>query len=141
MSHSVALSPTLHLRLARPSRNLAAAQHFYQDGLGLQVLWQSCGDGFADLLMLGLPGAAWHLELTHARDQTVTPTPTAEDLLVLYLDGPVPAEVIQCLEQCGGQRVAALNPYWDEWGVTVQDPDGYRLVLCTRSWPKLPPAT
>ncbi|MGV9639711.1 hypothetical protein [Streptomyces sp. NPDC003514] len=27
------------------------------------------------------------------------------------------------------------NPYWNKWGVTVEDPDGYRLVLCTRAWP------
>ncbi|MFD7700951.1 VOC family protein, partial [Streptomyces caelestis] len=27
------------------------------------------------------------------------------------------------------------NPYWDTWGVTLQDPDGYLLVLSTRTWP------
>ncbi|MEV4098267.1 hypothetical protein [Streptosporangium saharense] len=26
------------------------------------------------------------------------------------------------------------NPYWDAHGVTLTDPDGYRLVLSTRSW-------
>ena len=30
--------------------------------------------------------------------------------------------------------VLSPNPYWNEWGVTVEDPDGYRLVLCTRGW-------
>jgi len=24
---------------------------------------------------------------------------------------------------------------WDRWGVTIADPDGYRLVLSSRSWP------
>ncbi|WP_405874671.1 hypothetical protein [Streptomyces zaomyceticus] len=33
-----------------------------------------------------------------------------------------------------GARVAAHNPYGDEYGVTVADPDGYRLVLCSRTW-------
>ncbi|MHB8296804.1 MAG: VOC family protein, partial [Acidimicrobiales bacterium] len=27
------------------------------------------------------------------------------------------------------------NPYWDRWGVTIEDPDGYRLVLSHRTWP------
>jgi hypothetical protein len=31
--------------------------------------------------------------------------------------------------------VAARNPYWDRWGVTIADPDGYRLVLSSLSWP------
>jgi len=31
--------------------------------------------------------------------------------------------------------VAARNPYWDRWGVTIVDPDGYLLVLSHRSWP------
>lgn len=35
------------------------------------------------------------------------------------------------LEQHGGKRTPAHNPYWDRWGV---DPDGYPLVLSTRTW-------
>jgi hypothetical protein len=42
--------------------------------------------------------------------------------------------VITRLTDAGGTRVAARNPYWDKWGVTIADPDGYRLVLSTRSW-------
>lgn len=132
------LSPAHHIRLARPSLNLDAAQRFYADGLGLRVLHRSAHDEFAALLMLGLFGAAWHLELTQAHHLHVAPTPTAEDLLVLYLDGPVPPDLIRRLEAHGGGHVAALNPYWDRWGVTVRDPDGFRLVLCTRNWQSAP---
>jgi hypothetical protein len=39
------------------------------------------------------------------------------------------------LVDAGGRRVAARNPYWDRWGVTIVDPDGYRLVLSHRTWP------
>ncbi len=46
----------------------------------------------------------------------------------------MPAELNQRLERVGGTRVAAYNPYWDEWGVTLEDPDGYRLVLSRRDW-------
>jgi hypothetical protein len=33
----------------------------------------------------------------------------------------------------GGRRVAQ-GKCWDRWGVTVEDPDGYRLVLSSRTW-------
>ncbi|GGT42382.1 VOC family protein [Streptomyces purpureus] len=124
-----------HVRIARPSRDLGAAERFWKDGLGLSVLWRAAGTdepGHHALLMLGWPDASWHLELVH--DATVEPRPTVEDLLVVYLDEPVPDELVARLQAHGGTRVASPNPYWNEWGVTVQDPDGYRLVLCVRDW-------
>ncbi|GGM03304.1 VOC family protein [Deinococcus aerophilus] len=128
------LSAATHLRLARPSLDLEAARRFYVDGLGLDLLHHSTDDAFAALLMMGLPGAAWHLELTRPHLHPVAPTPTPEDLLVLYL-GTVPTpELVARLEEHGGRRVEAANPYWDRWGVTLEDPDGYRLVLCQRDW-------
>jgi hypothetical protein len=30
--------------------------------------------------------------------------------------------------------VRAANPYWDEHGVTVEDPDGFRVVLVPEYW-------
>jgi hypothetical protein len=84
--------------------------------------------------MVGWPGAGWHLELVHDPAATVDPQPTSEDLLVVYLGEPVPASLVERLERHGGKRVPAHNPYWDTWGVTLQDPDGYLLVLSTRDW-------
>jgi hypothetical protein len=43
--------------------------------------------------------------------------------------------VVSRLIDAGGTQVAARNPYWERWGVTIADPDGYRLVLSSRSWP------
>ncbi|WP_033338342.1 VOC family protein [Catenuloplanes japonicus] len=111
-----------HLRIARPARDLEATARFYTEGLGLEVLFRKEG-----LMMVGAPGARWHLELVAG--ETV-PSPTEEDLLVLYLDGPVDDAR---LVAAGGRRVAQ-GEYWDRWGVTVADPDGYRLVLSTRAW-------
>lgn len=132
---SLSLTVSTRIRLARPSLDLDAAVRFYVQGLGLQVLYQTPSDGqsFA-LLMLGLPGAIWHLELTQLPTHPITPTPTADDLLVLYCGEPISEAIVTQLERYGGQRVAAFNPYWDEWGVTIQDPDGYLVVLCQRSW-------
>lgn len=133
----VLFSGHTHIRMARPSRDLAAAERFWAAGLGLTVLFRAEGSGEPgehDLLMVGHPDASWHLELVHGGDQPVDPRPTDEDLLVLYMDGPVPQELVDRLEGHGGTRVDSPNPYWNEWGVTVEDPDGYRLVLCRRGW-------
>ncbi|MEU8297825.1 VOC family protein [Micromonospora sp. NPDC048909] len=129
-----------HLRIARPTRDLVAAERFWVAGLGLSVLWRHESDGAADdhsLLMAGWPDAAWHLELVYAPADPVLPTPTPEDLLVVYLgqlDGAEIDRTAERLTRHGGRRVPAHNPYWDRWGVTVEDPDGYRLVLSTRTW-------
>jgi catechol 2,3-dioxygenase-like lactoylglutathione lyase family enzyme len=126
------------VRIARPSRDLRAAERFWASGLGLDVLYRHAADGTPDqhsLLMVGWPGAAWHLELTHDPQAPTEPRPTPDDLLVIYRGEPVPDALIGRLEQHGGKRVPAHNPYWDTWGVTIQDPDGYLLVLSTRSWP------
>lgn len=129
------LTADTHIRLARPSRDLAAAERFWADGLGLAALYRAAaeGPGEHDLVMLGWPGAGWHLELVGGAQLAVAPRPTEEDLFVLYLDGPVDDDLIDRLERAGGTRVSA-GPYWDRFGVTFADPDGYRLVLCTRAW-------
>src|SRR5690606_3357932 len=43
------------VRLARPSRDLAAAERFWVDGAGLEVLWRTgeVADGEHELLMVG----------------------------------------------------------------------------------------
>ncbi|MGH3168422.1 MAG: VOC family protein [Trebonia sp.] len=126
-----------HMRIARPTRDIAAAERFWISGLGLRELFQKAANGTPgehDLLMAGWPDAGWHLELTHDPADPVEPRPTGEDLLVVYLGEAVPENLVARLEEHGGHRVPSRNPYWDTWGVTIEDPDGYRLVLSTRDW-------
>jgi hypothetical protein len=84
--------------------------------------------------MLGWPEAAWHLELVGGPGFATRPTPTDEDLLVLYLGGPLDEAFEARMVDAGGTRVQASNPYWEQWGITIADPDGYRLVLSHREW-------
>lgn len=130
------LGPESPLRIARPSRDLPAAERFWVEGVGLHVLWRTEADDRAEheLVMVGWPGASWHLELVADLDEANPPTPTEEDLLVLYLGAAVPAGLVDRLVAAGGVRVTARNPYWEQWGVTMADPDGYRLVLSHRTW-------
>ncbi len=126
----------MHIRIARPSLDLGAAERFYVDGLGLQVQWRNSdpGPGEHELLMVGPADGAWHFELTRDPRNPVAPSPTVDDLFVVYLGEPIGQDLVDRLVAHGGTRVPAHNPYWDEFGVTVADPDGYRLVLCSRTW-------
>ena len=124
------------LRIARPTRELATIERFWVGGVGLDVLWRNdhLSEGKHRLLMVGVPGAAWHLEIVDDPQAAEQSRPGPEDLLVLYLgERPEPAWLDRIREH-GGTVVPARNPYWDQWGVTVEDPDGYLLVLSHRSW-------
>jgi catechol 2,3-dioxygenase-like lactoylglutathione lyase family enzyme len=89
-----------------------------------------------DGVMLGRFGWPYHLELTHRRDEPIEPRPTAEDLLVFYLpDRGEWQRAVRRLYDAGARTVMSANPYWDARGVTVEDPDGYRIVLVNDAWP------
>lgn len=124
------------IRLARPSRDLVAARRFWVEGLGLDVLWETGpeAEGGHALLMLGAHGAAWHLELVGDPDAHAHARPGPEDLLVLYLGSQFDFATVERLVAFGGTRMTSTNPYWERWGATVVDPDGYRLVLSHRNW-------
>ncbi len=126
--------PRTHVRIARPSADLGAAERFYTAGLGLTVLMRVAPPDVPPpgMVMLGWAEAGWHLELV---GHGTAPQPTVDDLFVLYLGDDVPGDLVDRLVEAGGRRVDAHDPYWDEWGVTVEDPDGYRLVLSTQRWP------
>jgi len=127
-----------HLRVARPTDDLAAVIHFYRDGLGFEVLSEFEGhDGF-DGVMLGQDGAGYHLEFTRAARHTAGRAPSLDNLLVFYLpDESEWRAAISRLEQAGYSAVPAFNPYWDRRGRTFEDPDGYRVVLQCSSWPEV----
>ena len=130
-----------HLRVARPTDNLAEVVGFYRDGLGFEVLSEFAGhDGF-DGVMLGRKGAGYHLEFTRAAGHTAGRAPTQDHLLVFYLPDEVEwRAAVARLERAGHTPVAAFNPYWDRQGRTFEDPDGYRVVLQCANWPAEPSA-
>ncbi|MFQ6326488.1 VOC family protein [Nocardia sp. CWNU-33] len=126
--------PVAQVRIARPTDRLAAVVRFYVEGLGLRELYRFENHAGYDGVMLGLPGAGYHLEFTTHADGSPGDAPSAENLLVLYFSGESQMyDVAQRLGDFGVEPVAAENPYWAEHGgLTFPDPDGWRVVLMPR---------
>jgi catechol 2,3-dioxygenase-like lactoylglutathione lyase family enzyme len=130
------MNNSVTMRVARPTDQLDKVVRFYSQGLGLTVLdsFQD-HDGF-DGVMLGSPGAAYHLEFTHKHGHSAGRAPTQDNLLVFYLpDMERWQEAIERMQAAGYEPVTSFNPYWDRVGRTFADPDGYRVVLQRASWP------
>lgn len=123
--------PVAQVRVARPTHQLQAVERFYCQGIGLQKLGSFENHKGYDGLLIGLPGAQYHLEFTQHAAGSPCPAPTRDNLLVLYIPACVHIKSIaERLARMGFPEVAPENPYWKEKGaVTVEDPDGWRLVL------------
>jgi catechol 2,3-dioxygenase-like lactoylglutathione lyase family enzyme len=119
------------VRVARPTDRLDEVVRFYRDGLGLVELSRFEDHAGYSGVMLGLPGSAYHLEFTSHVDGSPCPAPTKDNLLVLYIPSrEAIARTVDRLGAMGYPPVTAENPYWDEHdAVTIEDPDGWRLVL------------
>lgn len=121
--------PVMQVRIARATDNLEKILHFYRDGLGLNVIGSFQNhDGYSGL-MLGLPERHYHLEFTEQADHT-RPAPDRDDLLVLYIpDKQAIGRLVVRLGALGYYPVAPANPFWEDQGVTIPDPDGFHVVL------------
>jgi len=122
----------MQVRIARQTGQLDRVVAFYRDGIGLPEIDRFVDhDGYSGV-MLGLPETGSHLEFTATR-HLAPPAPHPESLLVLYLGSR--QEVDRVVTRAGVTPVPSANPYWDRVGVTITDPDGFRIVLVAGSWP------
>jgi len=123
------------LRVARPTDRLDRVVRFYTEGLGLQILYKFENHQGFDGVMVGIPGEAYHFEFTHHRGHTVGQAPTQDNQIVFYLPNQLEwQQAIERMKKMGYEPVKSYNPYWDNNGVTFEDPDGYRVVLQNADW-------
>ncbi|CAK6492676.1 putative protein YycE [Pantoea sp. Nvir] len=124
-----------HMRIARPVSLLSDSAQIYVSGLDLQIIGEFRDHGGFSGCMLGRDDLPWHLEFTQCHFHPVTPSPSAEDLLVLYVPDQQSWEM-RCakMDRAGFVRVESFNPYWERRGVTFKDGDGYRVVIQHMRW-------
>lgn len=121
----------MQVRFARQTDRFEDVLRFYRDGLGLPERGRFDDHDGYDGAFLEVPGTGAHLELTTGGEHPA-PEPHPETLLVLYVGDD--AAVRELLDRSGAEPVAPANPYWAANGVTIEDPDGFRVVLVPDEW-------
>lgn len=122
--------PAVQFRVARPTHQLEEIIRFYHEGLGLEIISSFQNHDGYDGVMFGLPSFDYHLEFTQHMDGKPVPPPSEDNLLVFYIpDRNERDRIVQRLQQMGHESVPPENPYWAVNGVTICDPDGWRIVL------------
>ncbi|MFC7686733.1 VOC family protein [Ureibacillus sp. GCM10028918] len=122
--------PVVQVRVARPTDQIEELERFYCEGLGLDKIGSFAGHRGYTGLLVGMPDASYHLEFTQHIEGSPSPVPSKDNLLVFYMPNLQSIEnIAQRLMEMGYPEAAPENPYWEEKGVTIEDPDGWRIVL------------
>ena len=120
----------VQVRIARPTDQLIEIEKFYCEGIGLKKIGSFQGHEGYTGIMIGLPNASYHLEFTQHIHGSPCPAPTKDNLLVLYMPNLESIHrIADRLREMGYPQVQPENPYWEDKGITIEDPDGWRLVL------------
>lgn len=116
-------------RFARYTNNLEQLKSFYIDILGLELLGGFENHDGYDGVFIGKANENWHLEFTKS-DEIVTFNFGEEDILVFYPNSKLEFELIHDrIESHSIKFIDSKNPYWNENGKMILDPDGYRVVI------------
>lgn len=122
-----------HFRVARHTEDIEEVRVFYTQLVGLSILSEFNDHGYRGI-MLGHKEQNWHLEFTVSNKKPMHHT-DEEDVLVFYFNEE--EEYLDAIERFRDamiDSVKSINPYWDEYGRTYIDPDGYRIVICHKEW-------
>ncbi len=123
------------LRVARATNQINKIADMYQIGLELEIIGRFHDHNGFDGVMLGSPGSGYHLEFTQHKNQKAPSSSSPEDLLVFYVPNLSEAKRLnEKMIVAGFKKVAAHNPYWDKFGNTYEDLEGFRVVICQREW-------
>ena len=116
-------------RFARHTNNIEKIKSFYIVILGLELIGAFEDHNGYDGVFIGKISENWHLEFTKSNED-VTFNFGDEDILVFYPNTKLEFDQIQDkLKAHKINFIEAKNPYWNENGKMILDPDGYRIVV------------
>lgn len=119
----------MFLRVARHTDDLKRIEDFYVNILGFEQLGEFQNHNNYNGIFIGKSGLDWHFEFTQSNNKAKH-TFDEDDVIVLYPKSILDYNnLINKLEHHNISTIAATNPFWNENGKMIQDPDGYRIVI------------
>jgi hypothetical protein len=117
------------LRFARHTNNLDHIKFFYIDILGFNLIGGFENHNGYDGVYIGKTDENWHLEFTKT-NEIVAFNFGDDDFLVFYPNSKTEYKSIyDKLVLHKIKLFKAKNPYWNDNGIIVLDPDGFRIVI------------
>lgn len=116
-------------RFARHTNDLEQIKSFYIDILGFELLGGFENHNGYDGIFIGKSNENWHLEFTKSEDIVLFDF-NEDDILVFYPNSKMEFDlVVNKVQSHKIEFIKAKNPYWNENGKMILDPDGYRVVI------------
>ena len=119
----------MEFRNARHTNNLKSLVDFYTNIIGLEVLFSFENHNDYSGAFLGKPDHDWHLEFTSSENE-VDHKFGVEDILVFYpKERNEYEEIVTRINAHNIEKIKAENPFWNDNGIMIKDPDGFRVVV------------
>lgn len=116
-------------RYARHTADLYKIEKFYTEIVGLEKLGGFENHDGYDGIFLGYKDSNWHLEFTTSDEKPISKF-DEDDCLVFYVNSEIEHEKLkQNILKNSISLEIAKNPYWRENGITISDPDGFKVVF------------
>ncbi len=115
-------------RIARHTDNINQIAEFYTKILLFDVLGTFNNHQNYSGVFFGFQNTDWHFEFTESNTKANHKF-DEDDLLVFYPKSKSYQKIIQNIEQYKIKTYQAKNPYWNDNGILIKDPDGYHIVI------------
>ncbi|EKT3957746.1 VOC family protein [Flavobacterium psychrophilum] len=119
----------MNFRLARHTNNLEEIKFFYISILGFELLGNFENHDSYDGIFIGKPNLDWHLEFTKS-NEIIKFNFNEDDIYVFY--PKTISEYHKLIESVLKNNISFIepkNPYWNENGKMILDPDGFRIII------------
>lgn len=117
------------LRIARHTNKIEELKVFYIEIIGLKILGEFQNHESYDGVFIGKEDLNWHLEFTTSKDKSNQKIDD-DDLIVFYPESKSEYEnVIERIKARQIKIINAKNPYWNQNGILIHDPDGFGVVI------------
>jgi YycE-like N-terminal domain/YycE-like C-terminal domain len=119
----------MKFRFARHTNNLENIKSFYIKVLGFELLGSFENHNEYNGIFIGKPNSDWHLEFTQS-NEVVEFNFNEDDILVFYPEKIISYNsILENIQKENISFIETKNPYWNENGKMILDPDGYRIII------------